>query len=183
MNRAPVSIMLDSHQTGITVPSCFCAAMLSCCLIVLSHYQSFSSVPYSKCILDSSEVSTACKAAELTGQMKLTKEFLQMADFSGDLIDHMIEGIGPGSAWLNDTHLDPANTTPLFGGALGLQYHIAMDGDPGYMIVPEAIPQDQAQRIAEGIHEGLQPTESFDNRFVYQVTPLAHEMIVKFTKV
>jgi hypothetical protein len=115
--------------------------------------------------------------------MKLTKEFLKMADFSGDLDDHMIEGIGPGSAWLSDTHLNPANTTSLFGGALGLQYHIAMDGDPGYMIVPGAIPQDQAQRIAEGIHEGLQPTESFDNRFVYQVTPLAHEMIFNFTKV
>jgi hypothetical protein len=112
--------------------------------------------------------------------MKLTKEFLQMADFSGDLIDHMIVGIGP---WLNDTHLDPANTTPLLGGALGLQYHIAMNGDPGYMIIPEAIPQDQAQRIAEGIHEGLQTIESFDNRFVYQVTPLAHEMILNFTKV
>jgi hypothetical protein len=57
----------------------------------------------------------------------------------------MIEDIGPGSAWLNDIHLNPANTTSLFGGALGLQYHIAMDGDPGYMIVPGAIPQDQTQ--------------------------------------
>jgi len=178
-----VSIMLDSHQTGITVSSCFCAAMLSCCLIVLSHYQSFSSVLYSKCILDFSEVSTVCKAAKLTEQMKLTKEFLQMTNFSDDLIDHMIEDIEPDSAWLNDTHLDLANTTSLFDDALSLQYHIAMNENSDYMIVPEVIPQDHAQRIAKGIHEELQSIESFDNRFVYQVTSLAHEMIFNFTKV
>ncbi len=106
-----------------------------------------------------------------------------MADFSDDLIDHMIEGIEPDSAWLNDTHLDFANTTSLFGDALSLQYHIAMNENPDYMIVPEVIPQDHAQRIAKDIHEGLQSTESFDNRFVYQVTSLAHEMIFNFTKV
>ena len=106
-----------------------------------------------------------------------------MTGFSSDLNDHMIECMGSGSAWLNDTTLNPSNSTPLFDGALGLQYHIAMDEDPGYVIVPGAIPQNQVQKIAESIHEGLQPTESIDNRFVYQVTPLAHEVILNFTKV
>ena len=91
--------------------------------------------------------------------------------------------MGHGSEWLDDAFLNPADATPLFDGALGVHDHIAMAEDPGYMIIPGAIPQDRTQRTAEGIHEGLQPTETFDNQFVYQVTPLAHEVILDFTKV
>ncbi len=58
-----------------------------------------------------------------------------------------------------------------------------MNENSDYMIVPEVISQDQAQRIAKDIHEELQSIESFDNRFVYQVTSLAHEMIFNFIKV
>ena len=57
-----------------------------------------------------------------------------------------------------------------------------MAEDLGYVIIPGAIPQDQAQRAAEGIAE-LQPTETLDNRVVYQVTPLAQEVIVSFIDV
>ncbi len=106
-----------------------------------------------------------------------------MTNFSDDLIDHMIEGIESDNAWLNDTHLDLVNTTSLFDDALNLQYHIAMNENSDYMIVSEVISQDQAQRIAKDIHEELQFIESFDNRFVYQVTSLAHETIFNFIKI
>ncbi len=63
-----------------------------------------------------------------------------MTDFSGDLNDHMIEGIKSDSAWLSDTYLNPVNITSLFNDALSLQYHIAMNEDPDYMIVLKVIP-------------------------------------------
>ncbi|KAL9132039.1 MAG: hypothetical protein Q9217_000167 [Psora testacea] len=83
------------------------------------------------------------------------------------------------SAWLDDAHSNPAH---LSGGALDLQGHITMAGDTGYVIIPRAISRDQAQKTAEGIHEGLQPTETFNNRFSYPLTQLAREVIMDFTK-
>lgn len=106
-----------------------------------------------------------------------------MTNFSDEFIDHMIEDIESDSAWLNDTYLDLVNTTSLFDDALSLQYHIAMNENSYYMIVSEVISQDQAQKITKDIHEEFQSIELFDNRFIYQVTSLAHEMIFNFIKI